>query len=112
VTDSAFVERYLVLGLRLGRYLDGLVDAYYGPVELAQRVDDEPVPELGALLYDANELILELDAGGGPDEVQRRRWLRAPLAGKHTPARKLSGEVVRYVDEVEQCYGVRPRMAD
>jgi hypothetical protein len=112
VTDSAFVERYLVLGLRLGRYLDGLVDAYYGPVELAQRVDDEPVPELGALLYDANELILELDAGGGPDEVQRRRWLRAQLAGMHTTARKLSGEVVRYVDEVEQCYGVRPRMAD
>jgi len=27
------VERYLLLGLRLGRHVDGLVDAYYGPPE-------------------------------------------------------------------------------
>ena len=24
-------ERYLELGLRLGKHVDGLVDAYYGP---------------------------------------------------------------------------------
>ena len=31
------VDRYLEVGLRLGRHLDGLVDAYYGPAELAAR---------------------------------------------------------------------------
>ena len=34
-------ERYLVLGLRLGKHVDGLVDAYYGPKELKEQVDAE-----------------------------------------------------------------------
>ena len=34
-------ERYLELGLRLGRHVDGLVDAYYGPPELQAQVDAE-----------------------------------------------------------------------
>ena len=38
---SDVVERYLTLGLRLGRHVDGLVDAYYGPPELAAEVEAE-----------------------------------------------------------------------
>jgi hypothetical protein len=110
--DPDLVERYLLVGLRLGRHLDGLVDAYYGPPELADRVATEPVPSLGELLFEVDALILELDAGGGPEPAARRRWLRAQLTGLHTTARKLAGESIRYVDEVEECYGVRPRMAD
>ena len=37
------VDRYLELGLRLGRHVDGFVDAYYGPPALAARVEAEPV---------------------------------------------------------------------
>ena len=47
------VERYIELGLRLGRLLDGLVDAYYGPPELARRVAAEPVPDPAKLAADA-----------------------------------------------------------
>ena len=36
-------ERYLLLGLRLGRHVDGLVDAYYGPLELKEQADAEPL---------------------------------------------------------------------
>ena len=36
------VERYLLLGLRLGRHLDGIVDAYFGPQELAAAVEARP----------------------------------------------------------------------
>ena len=39
---------------------------------------------------------------------QRRRWLRAQVAGLHVVARKLGGEAIAYRDEVEWCYGVRP----
>ena len=41
--DEAPVDRYLELGLRLGRHIDGFVDAYYGPPALAARVEREPV---------------------------------------------------------------------
>jgi hypothetical protein len=34
---------YLELGLALGRHIDGMVDAYYGPKELRDRVTAQPI---------------------------------------------------------------------
>ena len=102
------VHRYLEVGLRVGRHLDGLVDAYYGPADLEQRVADEPRRELPALVADLRSLVADLDAGDGDLDAVRRRWLRAQAAGLHTAARKLAGEDVAFLDEVESCYGVRP----
>jgi hypothetical protein len=96
------VERYVRLGLRLGRHVDGLVDAYYGPPALAAAVDAEPVAEASALAHEAEELLGELDDG----------WLRDQVAGLHTCARALAGEPMSYADEVEGCYGVRPARTD
>lgn len=106
------VLRYLELGLRLGRHLDGMVDAYYGPADLAARVEGEPPRPLPALVADARSLVAALDAGDGDLDATRRRWLRAQAAGLHTSARKLAGEEVAFRDEVEQCYGVRPEWVD
>jgi hypothetical protein len=110
VTDP--VTAYLELGLRLGRHLDGLVDAYYGPPELSAAVDAEQVRPIGALVDDAARLVAALDRGEGDLDAARRRWLRAQVVGLHTTARKLAGEAIPYADEVEQCYGVRPRRID
>lgn len=106
------VERYLELGLRLGRHVDGFVDAYYGPPDLAARVDAEPVHPPARLAGDAGRLVADLDAGRDDGDVDpaRRRWLRAQVRGLHTSARKLAGESVGYLDEVEQCYGARPAL--
>jgi hypothetical protein len=106
------VGRYLEVGLRLGRHLDGMVDAYYGPEALAQRVADEPLRPLPALVADVRSLVADLDAGDGDLDAVRRRWLRAQATGLHTAGRKLAGEDVAFVDEVEQCYGVRPEFVD
>lgn len=106
------VQRYLEVGLRLGRHLDGMVDAYYGPEDLADRVAAEPLRPLPALVDDVRALVADLDAGEGSLDATRRRWLRAQAAGLHTAARKLAGEDVAFVDEVEQCYGVRPEFVD
>jgi hypothetical protein len=104
------VTRYIELGLRLGRHIDGFVDAYYGPPELARAVEAEPIHAPSALADDAARLLTDLDAGAGADVVSadRRRWLRAQVLGLRTTAQKLAGEPIRYVDEVERCYGVRP----
>jgi hypothetical protein len=106
------VARYLELGLRLGRHLEGMVDAYFGPAALAERIDAEPVRPLPALVGDARGLVADLDRGDGDLDATRRRWLRAQAAGLHVAARKLAGEDVAFVDEVEQCYGVRPTWVD
>jgi hypothetical protein len=109
---SDIVERYLELGLRLGRHVQGFVDAYYGPPELAARVDAEPPRPPAELAADAGRLVADLDAGDGADDVAatRRRWIRAQALGLRTSARKLAGEAIGYLDEVERCYGARPEL--
>ena len=92
------IERYLELCLRLGRHVDGLVDAYYGPAEIRERVDAEELRDPAALVQDAGSLLAQAD-----DD-----WLGAQLLGLETVARKLTGEEIPYEDEVERCYGVRP----
>jgi hypothetical protein len=99
-------EGYVELGLRLGRHVDGLVDAYFGPDELKARVDAEELREPEDLVMDAVELLDGLDADGL--EPRRREWLRAQLVGLETVARRLGGEEIAFEDEVERCYGVRP----
>ncbi len=112
--DASTVDRYLELGLRLGRHVDGFVDAYYGPPALAARVDAEPVAAPARLVAEAAGLLVDLDAGvdAGVLDASRRRWLRAQVVGLHTSARKLAGESIGYADEVEWCYGVRPTFRD
>ena len=108
------IDRYLELGLRLGRHIEGFVDAYYGPQSLSERVAAEAVSAPDALATDAARLIADLDAGVDEDlvDARRRRWIRAQVLGLHTSARKLAGEDIAYADEVEWCYGVRPSFRD
>ena len=96
------VERYLRLGLQLGRHVDGIVDAYYGPPELAAAVDAEPPVDPPALVSEAESLLDELEDG----------WLRDQVVGLRTYAGVLAGESRSYADEVEGCYGVRPTYTD
>jgi hypothetical protein len=91
-------EDYLLLGLRLGKHVDGLVDAYYGPQDLRDAVDDEPPVHAAELAADAARLRDALEDG----------WLRDQVAACETYARVLAGEPISYSDEVEGCYGVRP----
>ena len=104
----SLVERYLTLGLRLGRHVDGLVDAYYGPTELAQAVaEEEDVRPAAELAQDADELLAELPDAGLAEA--RAGWLGEQLLGLRTYAGVLAGEQTSYLDEIEGCYGVRPR---
>jgi hypothetical protein len=101
VADTV-VERYLLLGLRLGRHVEGLVDAYYGPPELAAAVEAEPLVEPDALAGAADDLLGELEDG----------WLADQVRGVRTCAAFMAGESGSYADEVEGCYGVRPSHTD
>jgi len=92
-------EEYLLLGLRLGRHVDGLVDAYYGPPELKAEVDAEDLRPAAELAADGDALRDRLEDG----------WLRDQVGALAAYAHVLAGASVSYSDEVERCYGVRPR---
>ncbi len=123
MAEAGLVEQYLTLGLQLGRHIDGMVDAYYGPAEIRDRIDAEPPRPAGQLVGALRQLLAGIDAdepldpdgaGGTEDGAApaRRHWLRAQVVGLLTTARKLTGEEIGYADEVEACYGVRPTRVD
>ena len=99
---DSLAERYLLLGLRVGRHVEGIVDAYFGPPELAARVAEEPLVDPRELVDGADRLLAELADG----------WLRDQVHGLRTYAGVLADEAPSYADEVEGCYGVRPRATD
>ena len=123
---DGLVEDYLRLGLRLGRHIDGMVDAYYGPAVLADAVAAEPVTPAEQLVAEARSLLAALAAGepldsstapggsGAEDSSApaRRHWITAQVVGLRTTCSKLAGEPIGYADEVEACYGVRPSRVD
>ncbi len=78
--------------------MEGIVDAYYGPRELAAAVNAEPPVDPRTLVAEAESLLDELEDG----------WLRDQVVGVRTYAGVLAGEACSYADEVEGCYGVRP----
>lgn len=97
------VDRYLELGLRLGRHAEDLVDSYYGPVELASRVESEEPHEPAALAEDAAALAAELE---------HDPWLAAQVRALEANARKLAGDPLDYADEGRLVYGIEPRWHD
>lgn len=101
------IERYLELGLRLGRHVDGMVDAYFGPPAIEQRTDAEPLVDPRRLVDDARRLLADIEASDLAPA--RRHYLAAQVRGLRTTAQKLAGDSISYSDEVESCYGVRPQ---
>src|SRR5262245_30453691 len=97
--SGSVAERYVRLGLQLDRHVEGTVDAYFGPTSLRASVEAEPPVEPAILVASADALLAELDDG----------WLRDQVGGLRTYAGVLAGESLSYADEVEGCYGVRPR---
>jgi hypothetical protein len=97
------VRRYIELGLRLGKHADELVDAYYGPEDLARGIDAEELRDPGALGDEAHALLAEV--GGDP-------WLTGQVQALWAQARKLAGEELTYGEEGELVYGIEPRWHD
>lgn len=100
---SSIAERYLLLGLRLGEHVDGLVDVYFGPEEL-QAAARESTPDPQTLAGEASALLADI-AEADLDE-QRRRWLSAQVVGLECVARMLAGEAVPWSEAVRRCYGI------
>jgi hypothetical protein len=95
-------ERYVRLGLQLGRHADDIVDAYFGPPELAAAVDAAEPVDPARLAEEADALLGEVGDG----------WLRDQVAGLAAYTHVLAGDSLPYADEVEACYRLRPVRTD
>jgi len=98
------VREFLLLGLRFGRLVDGFVDAYIGDPALRRQVEDEPPPNPAALARRAGEIRLQIP--GAALSEPRRRFLDAHLRALQCSGRKLAGERVGFVEEVQEYFEV------
>ncbi|MEU5235199.1 DUF885 domain-containing protein, partial [Streptomyces anulatus] len=107
---NELVRGYLVLGLRLGRLVSGFVDSFTGDPALSRAVDNEPRLHPRALGDHARRLRGEIPGSDLAD--QRKQFLDAHLRALECTARRLDGERISFVDEVEQYFQVRIRPGD
>ena len=97
---------YLLLALRVGKALPGVVDAYFGPAELKAQVDAEPLYTAARLREDASALEARiLHEVGDPD---RRRWLQAQLVAFEAQALMLAGDPLPYSDYIACLFDIEP----
>jgi hypothetical protein len=99
------VTEYLKLGLRFDRLVDGFVDAYTGDPTLKRQVADEPQPEPAELSRQAAALsaaVADTDL-----DPARAAFLTAHLDALAVSGRRLDGEQMSFIDEVESYFQVR-----
>ena len=99
------VTEYLKLGLRFDRLVDGFVDAYTGDPALKLQVADEPRPEPADLSRQARALSAAV-ADTDLDQA-RAAFLTAHLDALAASGRRLAGEEMSFIDEVESYFQVR-----
>ena len=97
---------YLLLALRLGKLLPGVVDAYFGPADLKAQVEAETPYTSTKLREDASRLEARL-----PKEVpqdDRRRWLQAQLIAIEAQALMQAGDPLPYPDYLACLFDLTP----
>src|SRR5262245_45968420 len=103
-------ERYVWLCLRVGRHVEGFIDAYVGPTEWERTVAAEELVDPGQLGEDAHALLAGLS--DADLEQDRRRWLRGQREAIAWNIARLSGDDPTWSDEVERCLGAPPMRTD
>ena len=102
---TGFVAEYVLLGLRFDRLVEGFVDSFTGDPAIRAGVRNEPVPTAASLAQRARDLRADLPSSGLDPE--RAAFLDGQLRGLEVSGRKLAGEHVGFVDEVESYFQVR-----
>lgn len=101
---NPLVRDYLLIGLRLGRLVDGLVDCYYGDPTLRDQVAAEPSVDPRDLSRQATRTLAALPASDL--DRPRRQHLTAQLAALRAVADRVAGTPVSFRDEVRAYFDV------
>lgn len=98
-------REYLLIALAIGEIEHGIVDSYYGPPELREQAKSG---HDGAAALANRAAGLRNRVSDATDDKQRALWLDRQLLGLETIARRLAGEELPYLVEVERCFDAAP----
>ncbi|MFW9825174.1 MAG: hypothetical protein ACFFE4_19690 [Candidatus Thorarchaeota archaeon] len=103
-----FAKNYLNLGLRINKHIQGYVEHYYGPPEIKNFVDDEGKISPKKLLQDCRNLMDQVKDQGF--EEKRLNYFEKTLIAIETILRKLKGEIVPYLEQIEKLFDFKPKL--
>jgi len=101
---SKFGVAFLLLALRINKYIKGYVDFYYGPENLRQIVDNESLTSPSKLLIDSDNLLNKLGSQGY--DIKCERYLRKMLTAMRTSIELLNGIEISMEDQFLKLYDV------
>jgi len=96
---------YLMVALAVGGLQEGIVDAYYGPPDLREAAAKA---NLDAAALAGRAAALRARLSDATNDAQRRQWLDRQLIGLETLCRRLLGQELPYMVEVERCFDAMP----
>ena len=108
MTLNDFGRDYLLLGLRMGKIIEGYVDSYWGPPNLKEIIDTEDKISPKKLLEKCSELQKNLEIQGF--EQKRKRFLEKMLQSIESNLRIQSGEEITYLEQVKRIYDISPKL--
>ena len=109
---NSLAERYVRLGLTIGRYDNDFVDAYYGPDSLKPAQKPGAAFPKDSLLKSVDSLLEQLEpfkAAGTPDSLSgRANWMTDQLIAFRRRIKIFSGEYATFDEEAKELFGVLP----
>jgi hypothetical protein len=105
--EADFSSRYIVAALRVGKHVDGLVDSYYGPHELADLVGREPRKTLGETLVDLEDLRKQVNSE--PIDEMRKTFIVKQIEAIRAHARVKMGSITSYREFVSSTLDIEAR---
>src|SRR4051812_30818569 len=98
---------YISLAFAIERLVPGFVDGYVGPPDLKASADVAGPQTAAQLVARAQQLNAAVAASDYP--VARKEYVATQVRGMGAVVRRLAGENIPYVDEVQQCFDIVPR---
>jgi hypothetical protein len=102
---DGIAREYLLIALAIDEIEHGIVDSYYGPPDVREEARSS---NAGAAALAGRAAALRNRLGDETDDAQRALWLDRQLLGLETIARRLAGEQLPYLVEVERCFDAVP----
>jgi len=103
-----FIKEYILLALRINRIFDGYIDAYYGPSELKEMIENEPIRSATKLINETRTLQKKLVQK--INDSTRQRYIGATLKAMEAFLTILSGKKMDFIEQVNAILGVKPEV--
>src|SRR4051794_34298507 len=100
-------DEYISLAFAIDRSVPGFIDGYVGPPEVKAAAELAPPQTAAQLVARAEQLETAVAASDYPDA--RKSYVATQVRGMRTVVRRLAGEAIPYVDEVQQCFDIVPQ---